>query len=217
MSPTYLTGLSLGQFPCLYLSRALDFENTLNLILSESKITEFLSRKNTTRMAYAYNVSYSEISETITMYGNNRVQLISQNSPVNYVYGGVKEDVLKVKKHLDEKCCTGYINVLPAVHTTYMKEWLHEYDNVLQQINVSCPKIPIISDVTGNLMTKQNVKNIMRQQLISCTHFQRSIEFILKKGINHFICVGIKRNLERFIKATAQKHGITVFIKNITI
>ena len=130
-------------------------------------------------------------------YKDEVVVIAAYNSPKNVVISGRREAVQKISSVLQAK----EINVVPlkvsvAVHSSLIDPMLADFLKVAQEITYSSPKIPFISNVSGQL-TEDEVATAeywvrhMRQPV----RFATGMETLYQEGYQIFLEIGPKPQL----------------------
>ena len=80
----------------------------------------------------------------------------------------------------------------------------------MQSFSFSNPTVPIIGNTTAlPLTTARAVKEELLNQLCNCVQWQRSVEYMLEKGVLNFIEIGPGRVLAGLIRRIDR--GVKIF------
>ncbi len=83
---------------------------------------------------------------------------------------------------------------------------------VLEDVEVSTPKIPYVANVTAEFVRDEAmVKPLLKEQVSSSVRWQQSVETMIREGIDTFIEIGPGKTLAGFMK----KINRTVKVLNI--
>jgi [acyl-carrier-protein] S-malonyltransferase len=119
------------------------------------------------------------------------------------VISGSSEVLAKAVKLAEEK---GARRVVPlqvsgAFHTPLMQSASEGLSKVIQEIDFHEPTIPIIANTTAQpITTADAVKAELLEQLCHCVKWQRSVEYIIERGVSTFIEIGPGKVLTALVK-----------------
>ena len=90
-------------------------------------------------------------------------------------------------------------------HTSLMQSAADGMAKIVAGLHFNQPVIPIISNTTAQPMLTANViKEELLRQLCNCIHWQRSVEYMIAKGICRFIEIGPGKVLTGLIRRINQ-------------
>jgi acyl transferase domain-containing protein/acyl carrier protein len=132
-----------------------------------------------------------------------RVTIANFNSQNQVVLAGPTADINKVRLYLHEQ---GYAAVLlpvsAAFHTPLIAFAQKSFAIALKSVKFQTPKIPVFSNVTGNLYSKEPhaIQRILETQLASSVLFKQEIESIYGAGGYCFVEFGPRKILTNLVK-----------------
>lgn len=125
------------------------------------------------------------------------------NSPGQLVISGASENVAKAAE-LAKACGASRtipLQVSGAFHSPLMKPAEESLVKIINGIHLRAPTVPIIGNTTAlPLTTAADVKDELTRQLCSGVQWQRSIEYMISRGVTTFIEIGPGKVLTGLIK-----------------
>lgn len=162
IEPSAVAGFSLGEFPALYAAGVLDFETMIKLVQSRGKIMQKACENITAKSSSAGNcgmvavlkLAPEKITELLSPYSDFKKGIVfpaNMNSPSQTVISGTAEGLEIAEKLCKEAGAKRVVRLAVAgpFHSPLMTEAAKEFEEVLQNISFSDPKIPVFSNVTG--------------------------------------------------------------------
>jgi len=205
--PSFVAGLSLGEYSALIAAGALTFDNGIRLIHKRGQLMEEASRKHPGKMAAVLELPVDKIKEICLKSG---AEIANLNCPGQIVITGKAQAVDQAM----ELCAqAGAKRVIPlevsgGFHSSLMFEASVELKLVLDNISISEPKVPVVSNYTGQPQYKvgQIIENLVNQ-IKGSVRWEESMRFILSEGITDFYEFGpgkVLKGLMRRIDSNAK-------------
>ena len=195
-TPDMVIGHSLGEYAALVASGALKFADALKIVSARGREMAKVSMADNGCMA-AISAPLDQVEEILkTVPGY--VVLANINSPYQSVIGG---ETIAVDAAIQTFLAAGFqavkIPVSHAFHTKIVAPASIPMMQVIEQMDVQAPQIPVIANVTGNLypQTKAEIVSILGEQVASPVQFVKSMKTLYDMGTRVFIEVGPKRVL----------------------
>jgi [acyl-carrier-protein] S-malonyltransferase len=196
-------GLSLGEYTALVASGALDFETAVSLVAKRGALMTEAAPNGSGKMVAVMNTPIEWIEESCKEASKHGiVSPANYNTPQQIVIGGEAEAVDAAVELLKEKGAKRMIplNVSGPFHTAILKPAADKLAAVLEQITFSEPTIPVISNTTTEVMTKAEIPDLLRRQVMSPVRFYESIEQLKQLGITNVVEIGPGKVLSGFMK-----------------
>ena len=138
-------------------------------------------------MAAILGAEINEINRVIIDNNFSTVEISNDNCPGQVVISGKKNEIdaccVKIKEELSKKSII--LPVSAPFHCKLMKPAADHMKNLILNSDLQEPKIPIISNVTAKEETdKENIKNLLIEQIYSRVRWREIIEFMIKSKIN---------------------------------
>jgi malonyl CoA-acyl carrier protein transacylase len=184
-NPVYLAGHSLGEYSALFAAKTFDFETGLRLV---QKRGEIMSRATSGGMAAIIGLAGERIREVLPENGFQGIDIANYNSPFQTVISGPSKDIEKAKGIFEETGAKLYIplKVSGAFHSRYMEEAKGEFEAFLEDFEFRDLTIPVISNVEARAYTKENIKQLLADQINHSVKWTKSIRYLMGKGLEEF-------------------------------
>lgn len=208
IKPYITAGLSLGEYSALVASGSLSFEEALLLVRKRGKLMEEVVPKGIGSMAAIIGLSYEKVEEIIKGASSKGFIAISNiNCPKQIVLGG---EVAAIKEACNIAKDMGAmraveLSVSGPFHTAMLKEAANNLELELNKVKFNKPNIPIITNVTGEVMEEENFVETLKKQVMSPVLWEKSIETMINKSVDTFIEIGPSKVLSGFIKKINRK------------
>lgn len=196
--PKLMIGHSLGEYSAACLSGVIDFEDALRLV---QKRGELMSNMEAGAMLFVQMeavVLEAELPDDLSV--------AAINSPDTCVISGPTKSIELLKDKLDEKAIVNsLLKTSHAFHSAMMHDMLEDYKSELKKVKLSEPKIPFISNVTGQKITVQEATSVdyWMKQLTGTVRFSDGLKLAMSNEGTVCIEVGPGRSLSNMVKSEA--------------
>ncbi|MBS4536085.1 ACP S-malonyltransferase [Clostridium sp. D2Q-14] len=211
-------GLSLGEYTALVYTEAIDFEDAVKLVKSRGKYMQETVPAGEGKMAALIEMSIEDTNKLINDIKNEGIiEVANYNCPGQIVISGEARVVEKASKLAKEYGAKKSV-ILPVsapFHSSLLKPAGDKLENDLKNIDIKSMNCDLISNVTGDYVVEEDVKELLKKQVYNSVYWQQSIERMLNDGVTRFIEIGPGKSLSTFIKKISRKHKIKVEIKKI--
>ena len=203
----YMAGLSLGEYSALVAAEAINFEDAVYLVRRRGEFMEEEAVKHPGKMLSVIGLDLVKVKEICAQV---RSEVANINCPGQIVVSGSAESIAQAQILAKEKGAKLAIilEVSGAFHSSFMQGASIKLAQELEKINIRSPKFPVICNVSGKpVLTAQEIKQNLVQQVSASVLWEDSIKFILSKGISSFIEFGpgkVLKGLMRRIDSNAQ-------------
>jgi [acyl-carrier-protein] S-malonyltransferase len=202
LHPSFMAGLSLGEYSALVASGVLSFEDALYLVRKRGVYMDEAAKHNPGRMLSIIGLS-KELVEGICK--ETSCEIANLNCPGQIVISGNVEQTERAEKLANEKGAARvvFLEVNGPFHSSLMKEAELKLSKEINRLNFNPPAVPVVSNVTakGTGDTKTVVGNLIKQ-VSSSTYWEDSIRFMETSGADCFLEIGpgtVLRGLNRRI------------------
>ncbi|MGY3713952.1 ACP S-malonyltransferase [Sutcliffiella cohnii] len=205
ITPDYVAGHSLGEYSALVASKSISFEDAVFAVHNRGKFMEEAVPAGEGTMAAVLGMTAgelekvtNEVTETIAP-----VQLANLNCPGQIVISGSTEGVKVASEKAKE---AGAKRVIPLVvsgpfHSSLMKPAASKLEEMLKEIKISSPTVPVIGNVDAKEVVDANeIEQKLIEQLYSPVRWEESVERMIDLGVDTFIEVGPGKVLSGLIK-----------------
>jgi len=203
--PDIVAGLSLGEFTALTIAGSLEYADALRLVRMRGMAMQDTIPPGKGSMAAIIGLQ-DEVVERICSETSSSEEVIvaNYNCPGQVVVSGLKEKVkvvMESSKREGAKRCVE-LSVSAPFHSRFLQpvgEILREF---LDGVKVSPPKIPVVSNVTGDLFPEdpKEIKELLISQTYCPVRWEQSIRRMIQQGVDKFIEVGPGKVLSGFMK-----------------
>ena len=211
ITPSFAAGLSLWEYSALIAAGALTFDNGIRLIHRRGQLMEESSQKYPGKMAAVLELPLERLKEICFKSG---AEIANLNCPGQVVITGKAEAVNQAMELCSQ---AGAKRVIPlevsgGFHSSLMFEASVELKRVLDNISISEPRVPVVSNYTAQPQYKvsQIIENLVNQ-IRSSVRWEESMRFMLSNGVANFIEFGpgkVLKGLMRRIDSSAQVMNI---------
>ncbi len=194
-------GLSLGEYGALLAAKVLTMEDAFALV---RKRGIYMQEAVPTggAMAAVLGLDAGAIEQACEE-TEGIVSIANYNCPGQIVITGESEAVAKA----GEACSkAGAKRVVPLkvsgpFHSKMLEGAGEKLAKELEQVTVSMPQIPYLSNVTADYVTdSEPVKSLLKRQVSSPVRWQQSVEKMIADGVEEFVEIGPGKTLSGFMR-----------------
>jgi len=158
-----MLGHSLGEYTALTAANYISIKDCALLLKSRGQLMQNSYESNKSGMAAVIGMNCITI-ENIIKKNNLNIEIANDNSPLQDVISGIKEDLVKSEFYLKELGAKKFVflNVSAAFHSKLMLEAQGKMNNYIESTIFKDSPIAIISNYSGNI---SNNKEILIQNL----------------------------------------------------
>ncbi|MBA5851693.1 ACP S-malonyltransferase [Clostridium sp. cel8] len=205
-------GLSLGEYSALVASGVIKFEDAVSLVKKRGRYMQQAVPYGKGAMFAVMGSDISTVNALCKEYSSKGVvEITNLNCPGQIVISGEKEVVEEVAEKLLKTGARRVVrlSVSGPFHTSLMKPAAEKLEKELASISISNFKIPLITNVTGEIVENVNlVKPYLKKQVMSTVYFEKTIRNMINIGVDTFIEVGPGKVLSSFVKKVDRKSTI---------
>ena len=207
----YVAGLSLGEYSGLVYSGIVSFKDGVKLVKSRATIMDEGIEEGVGSMAAVMKLNKEKVNtllEEASKFGV--VEAANYNCPGQVVITGevdaIRESV-SIAKALGGLCIP--LKVSGPFHSSLYEEASFKYYESIKDVEINEPKKVIYSNVLGKPYSKQDdIRDLLRKQIMSPVLFEDSINHMLDQGIDTFIELGPGKTLSGFVKKIDKKANV---------
>jgi len=190
LEPKFACGLSLGEYGAICATGALNFEETLRLVERRSFFMEEATKMKKGAMAAVLGMDRDQL---VAFASNNQFEVANFNSPDQIVITGEAPNIEKACVLIKDQGAKRVIplDVSGAFHSSLMEPAAKQFEEFLNNINISTPTFPILSNVDAIPENNpEKIKKNLTKQITSSVQWVETIENIAKEGVTHFLEIG---------------------------
>ena len=207
----YVAGLSLGEYSGLVYSGVVSFEDGVKLVKSRATIMDEGIEEGVGSMAAVMKLSKEKVDTLLKEASKfGVVEAANYNCPGQVVITGevdaIRESV-SIAKALGGLCIP--LKVSGPFHSSLYEEASFKYYEGIKDVEINEPKKVMYSNVLGKPYSKQDdIRDLLRKQIMSPVLFEDSINHMLDQGIDTFIELGPGKTLSGFVKKIDKKANV---------
>ena len=188
--PDAVLGHSIGEYAAACVAGVFSLEDAMHLVLQRGRLMQSLP-VNDGKMA-AIMAPESDVRAVLAEY-KDALSIAGINGPENVVIAGDAEAVVEVSELFSTRGVnTKVLEVSHAFHSSKMDPILDAFEKVAAQVTLSKPDIPLISNVSGRVITAEEVQNpsYWAQHIRKPVEFRAGMQTLKALGFNAFLEVG---------------------------
>ena len=208
-APQYVAGHSLGEYTSLYVSGALDLEETAKLVSLRGELMQDACDQNPGTMAALIGLDEKAVYEISRQTGT---YVSNINTDLQTVISGDKAAIISA---IDLATSRGAKRAIPlkvagAFHSDLMKPAADKLEHYINDLKFKNPKVPIIANCSAKPLTKtSDIKEELINQICNCVDWNKSVKYMLNSGVDSFVEYGHGGVLGNMIKRIDSDSNIT--------
>nr|WP_041238017.1 ACP S-malonyltransferase [Gloeothece citriformis] len=193
--PDLVSGHSLGEYSAFYAARVFDFETGLTLV---KRRAELMNSASGGKMVALMKFDRQQLDQLIS--NSSDVVLANDNSEQQVVISGTPEAVDQICSQVKAKRAVP-LKVGGAFHSHFMSSASEQFQTVLESVNFTDAKVPVLSNIDPTPATQGEVlKGRLIGQMTGSVRWREIMEQLPLQAINQVIEVGPGKVLTGLIK-----------------
>lgn len=188
--PSYVAGLSLGEYSALVAADIINFHDALHLVRKRGEFMEAAAAQNPGKMSCVLGLDKDAVAGICRETG---AEIANLNCPGQVVVSGANASLEKVSALAMERGAKRVIglDVSGAFHCSLMKDAAHKLKAEIDKIHFNKAKYPLISNVDAKEQVDPRViKENLIKQVDSTTYWEASMRYLLDKGVDTYYEIG---------------------------
>ena len=174
IEPDVVAGHSLGEYAAAYASGTLGLEDGARLVAERDRLMMEASRENPGGMTAIIGVGAREVLEAVET-ADGAVVAANFNTPRQTVISGEEEALAAVTERVGGK--KRKLDVAGAFHSPLMQEAAVRMDQLLAEVPLEDPKVPMVSGMDGGILARaDDVRIALRDQMLSPVRWVAVVE-----------------------------------------
>ncbi|HVI46388.1 MAG TPA: amino acid adenylation domain-containing protein [Chitinophaga sp.] len=193
ITPSMVAGHSVGEFAAAYIAGVFSLDDGLRLITERAKLMHAVEEPGGMAMIFAPE---TDVRNEIQAYGTD-LSVAAVNGPTLTVISGKKAVLADTLAALKKKGMgSRELAVSQAFHSSLMEPVIADFRKVAESVRYHTPAIPLVSNVTGNIITDE-----ITDAAYWCRHilapvlFSQSMQTVKAGGADTVIELGPQPNL----------------------
>ena len=201
ITPQGVMGHSLGEYVSACVAGVFSLEDGLKLVVHRAKLMDSVKQAGS---MVVLSASEAEIQPLIASYART-VAIAAINGEDNIVLSGASADIEAIVSKLEgTNIKVTPLKVSQAFHSPLMEEILAEFKQIAGTITYNAPQLPLISNLTGKLITSEmQTPDYWCRHLRSTVRFADGLKTLLDKGYEvliecgcHPVLLGMGRSID---------------------
>ena len=188
IEPQFLLGHSVGEYVAACVAGVFSLEDAVRLIAARARLMQALPAGGA---MVAIAAPESAVAEAIAHHGED-MAIAAVNARDSVTLSGKEAAVLKVAAQFAAQGKrTRRLPVSHAFHSALMRPMLAAFAEVAERVRYSTPKLPIISNLDGQLAGERMTRPAYwLEQIVAPVRFSDGISTLLQAGVTHFVELG---------------------------
>jgi [acyl-carrier-protein] S-malonyltransferase len=213
--PAMVAGHSLGEYTALVVAGVVNLDTGVKLVRERGRLMQEACEEEEGLMAAVLGLDEMVMEQICRDSGsyvsniNSANQIVISGNRVAVVRGMEMARLRGAKKIF-------VLNVGGAFHSDLMSNAAVQLKEFVEKISFNNPKIPVISNCTGQPMLKShNIREELVSQIVSCVKWKQSISYMLNSGVSNFLELGPGRTLSSLVNRISDKPMTAKSISNL--
>ena len=201
-NPDILAEHSMGIYAALVASEAIRFEEGLFITEAIGKLLKREGSVHPGGMASIIGLPLEEIQKICQDLNGFQLSIANYNGSMHFVLSGEEEGV---KKAISLALARKAVSATPlafhtALHSPSLSSLREEIREILQDIEIQPPKVPILNHWTITLLRREEIKDFLSQEIGRPVYWIRCVEKLIQEGFTQFIEVGHETTLTKLMR-----------------
>lgn len=206
--PHMAAGFSLGEVAAVTFAGVFSHAEGFSLVTKRGEAMQAAAEKMDSAMAAVLKLTNQQVEDLCRLHPG--VYPVNYNCPGQLVVAGLKP---ALQDFLSDVTANGGravpLNVGGGFHSPFMESASIKLAQVLANMKVKTPVIPVCANYTAELYSKGDAKYLLEKQVSNPVRWQQTVEKMIAAGVDTFIEVGAGKTLCGLVKKT--NRGVKVY------
>jgi [acyl-carrier-protein] S-malonyltransferase len=201
-------GLSLGEYTALVFAGAMSFDDGLRVVQRRGEAMQAAADATPSGMVSVLALDQPQVEELCAAArAEGLIQIANYLCPGNLVVSGTKPACDRIEQLAQEKGVrTVRLAVAGAFHTALMKPADERLADVLGDVAIQPPRIPVWSNVDAQPHTDPaEIRQLLVRQVLEPVQWEPTLRHLLSAGFDRFYEIGPGRVLAGLLKRVQRK------------
>ncbi len=214
IQPTYLAGLSLGEYTALYAAGAMDFETGVKLVARRGELMQQAAAAVPSGMVCVMGLNEAQARRLCEAAAGGQVLTCANfNCPGQIVLSGENDACRRAIDQAEQFGASGAVplKVAGAFHSEIMAPAAEQFTEALADVQFAQPTAAVIANVDATPYTSADeIKDKLLAQLTSPVRWAESMEYLLAQGLETpyevgpgRVLAGLMRRIDRKMKVVS--------------
>ncbi|MFH1768184.1 MAG: ACP S-malonyltransferase [Candidatus Omnitrophota bacterium] len=194
----FFSGLSLGEYSCLYPAGILSLEDLVFLVKERALAMAAAAQNNSSCMFAVLGLDQDIVEKK----QNIGFSVANVNAPgqVAISLSFDKKEVVK-EELAKEGAKVVELDVSGGFHSHFMEPAKRRLEGIVKQLNFHDAKVPLVSNFTAeSSIDKEVIRNNLVDQLTHTVLWKKSVELMVSRGVDIFYEIGPSRVLKGIMR-----------------